>query len=777
MNFPVVSRPSFWILLLVVFVLTACNDDDPLVIRNDAGSDDEFDIQEERDITEEPDVEEDTGEEDAYGEGCIDDAECDSGVCDIDSGECLDPSCDDGVQNGDETDVDCGGPDCASCDSGSDCNEASDCASGICAEGTCANPSCDDGIQNRDETDVDCGGGICDSCADGLNCIANRDCNSGVCDQSTQTCAAPTCDDGVRNADETGVDCGGPNCDACENGQGCADDSDCTSSVCDEDASVCVAGSCTDGVQNDQETDVDCGGPDCSPCATGRSCSEGSDCLTGYCDSGTCGYAPDCLSILGADPGADDGVYTIDPDGLAGSIAPFQVYCDMTRAGGGWQLISVVQNGDPQVMVANNFCIDESTSTACKGRIHSEQISTDAEVLVLDEGSNDWLIYEGFSATEDSALRYLSRELTLTASSDCNDSDNVCSDQTRDPDLTIKETSGFQVLYDGPLSQWWRYGGWWIGAAPNAGSSSPSGRIHATSYNESHDIRRRTFPQQSTIQQANGHQSIWYRQNSCDDGVLNGNETDVDCGGVCGSCDTGQQCVAGSDCKSGICDGGTCGDVQQDCASIRQASPSTPSGTYTINPSGVGSDDPFDVYCNMAVDGGGWNLAFATREFMATRDDPGVSWQDFDNRSIGDFYNPEMIMEGHAVPDTADDVLWMCDPNGDPSQIRWWSTDMPDQLVDNTHNVGGFSVTTSAKSPNASMTPDTYVEGSTDYPENYYFFITQGGSNACNSSNVGVWGGNCFQQECDSSSGQCNQHRRCDGIETNGNGRFWLFWR
>ncbi|WP_187696553.1 di-heme oxidoredictase family protein [Xanthovirga aplysinae] len=47
------------------------------------------------------------------------------------------PSCNDGFQNGEETEVDCGGPECDPC------------------------PTCDDGIQNGDETGVDCGGSNC----------------------------------------------------------------------------------------------------------------------------------------------------------------------------------------------------------------------------------------------------------------------------------------------------------------------------------------------------------------------------------------------------------------------------------------------------------------------------------------------------------------------------------------------------------------------------------------------------------------------------------------
>lgn len=47
---------------------------------------------------------------------------------------------------------------------------------------------------------------------------------------------------------------------------------------------------------------------------------------------------------------------------------------------------------------------------------------------------------------------------------------------------------------------------------------------------------------------------------SCSDGIKNGGETDVDCGGAtaCPRCGTGKMCVAGSDCVSGVCQGGMC---------------------------------------------------------------------------------------------------------------------------------------------------------------------------------------------------------------------------
>lgn len=219
------------------------------------------------------------------------------------------PTCTDGVQNGQETGVDCGGPDCDPCS---------------------VEPTCTDGIQNGQETGIDCGGPDCDPCS-----------------------VEPTCTDGVQNGQETGVDCGGPDCDPCSvstctdvtisitldnypeettwslldnNGtviasggpygnepdgstitsvncldDGCYDfvindtygDGICCAygqgsyTVTSENGDVLASGgefneeevtnfcltgtstpTCSDGIQNGQETGIDCGGPDCEPCST-----------------------------------------------------------------------------------------------------------------------------------------------------------------------------------------------------------------------------------------------------------------------------------------------------------------------------------------------------------------------------------------------------------------------------------------------------------------------------------------------------------------------------
>lgn len=75
-------------------------------------------------------------------------------------------------------------------------------------------PTCTDGLVNGAETDVDCGGGLCPKCTTGRRCLVNSDCASLVC--AGALCLAPSCADGVRNGDEICVDCGG-SCPACSN--------------------------------------------------------------------------------------------------------------------------------------------------------------------------------------------------------------------------------------------------------------------------------------------------------------------------------------------------------------------------------------------------------------------------------------------------------------------------------------------------------------------------------------------------------------------------------
>jgi hypothetical protein len=102
------------------------------------------------------------------------------------------------------------------------------------------------------------------------------------CLDGTQLSTPSSCGNGVKDAGESDVDCGGPNCIPCDDGKICVAHPDCWSGTCLN--GVCAT-SCTDGTKNGDETDVDCGGS-CGDCATGRACLANGDCLSNVCSAG-----------------------------------------------------------------------------------------------------------------------------------------------------------------------------------------------------------------------------------------------------------------------------------------------------------------------------------------------------------------------------------------------------------------------------------------------------------------------------------------------------------
>ncbi|HWZ92973.1 MAG TPA: discoidin domain-containing protein [Polyangiaceae bacterium] len=218
------------------------------------------------------------------GQPCVEATDCESGHCEGDV--CQSPSCKDGVLNGSESAVDCGGP-CDPCADGKTCHDDGDCTSRSCDQRLCQAATCNDGRKNGSETDKDCGG-PCPQCQLGDGCISSRDCQSDACDANQSVCIGPGCSDQLRNGDETDVDCGGTKCAACDAGKGCSIANDCTSLICDAKTGSCVAASCTDAVQNQGETDLDCGGASCAPCDLGKHCLTASDCASELCQSEEC---------------------------------------------------------------------------------------------------------------------------------------------------------------------------------------------------------------------------------------------------------------------------------------------------------------------------------------------------------------------------------------------------------------------------------------------------------------------------------------------------------
>lgn len=145
---------------------------------------------------------------------------------------------------------------------------------------------CFNGLKDANETDVDCGGS-CDACPVGNTCELDSDCATNYC--SENICEATSCEDGIMNGVETDVDCGGSFCDACDNSLHCILGSDCLSNYCDIDTNTCIdAPPCADGQLSPGEADVDCGKVCDTKCSQDQNCIEDADCEAGLrCDPET----------------------------------------------------------------------------------------------------------------------------------------------------------------------------------------------------------------------------------------------------------------------------------------------------------------------------------------------------------------------------------------------------------------------------------------------------------------------------------------------------------
>ena len=106
---------------------------------------------------------------------------------------------------------------------------------------------------------------------------------------------------------------------------------------------------------------------------------------------------------------------------------------------------------------------------------------------------------------------------------------------------------------------------------------------------------------------------------TCQNGIKDGSEADVDCGGLCKQkCGPQKKCAKNGDCFNNVCIKNKCGglagtsqgEAGESCKQIIRDYPKARNGRYWIR--GVGNTvSAFKVYCWMADRlGGGWTLGF-----------------------------------------------------------------------------------------------------------------------------------------------------------------------
>jgi hypothetical protein len=177
------------------------------------------------------------------------------------------------------------------CDDFDPCTQNDSCSGGMCAglfkPDCCGNAVCEAG--EACQCVEDCLGAGCqtDPCLQGESCQGNGACGGG---QPKPTC----CGDGTcAEAEKCGCvdDCKGF---ACNDGNAQTYDDACSAGGKCEGKTP----NCTDKLKNGGETDVDCGGPSCPKCGNGQDCIEDKDCQSGLCENGKC-VSPVSCGVVG----------------------------------------------------------------------------------------------------------------------------------------------------------------------------------------------------------------------------------------------------------------------------------------------------------------------------------------------------------------------------------------------------------------------------------------------------------------------------------------------
>ena len=327
---------------------------------------------------------------------------------------------------------------------------------------------------------------------------------------------------------------------------------------------------CTDGMRNQRETDVDCGSPDCAPCGAGETCSTGGDCLTRNCSAGIC--SPCTFGMVEMPMATGTGSYCIDSSEV--TQAEYRAFLN---------LLAGDTSGQPSYCAWNDSLDPATTGNDCTSSTFAPVTTPLLPVVCID-----WCDARAFCVWADKRLC----GRTSGGSNDFDDHQdarasqwfNACSagDTLRFPygessDLAACNTSGSEparvndtldcVGTSPPYSGIYNLSGnveEWEDSCGSASGASDVCRVRGGSFN---DASNADFA--CNADRARGRDvaraDLGFRccadlvpPEHCGDGVQNGGETEIDCGGPCAGCDPGASCTSEADCASWVCTAGQC---------------------------------------------------------------------------------------------------------------------------------------------------------------------------------------------------------------------------
>ncbi|MCO4763393.1 MAG: hypothetical protein KC502_17885 [Myxococcales bacterium] len=313
-----------------------------------------------------------------------------------------------------------------------------------------------------------------------------------------------SCTDKVANGTETDVDCGGTCKTKCADTKGCKAGADCTSGTCDTSAKdpVCIpAPTCTDKKMNGDETDVDCGGSCKTKCNNGKMCKAAAD-----CNSANCNTSANPQVCAAKPPSCTDGK----------------------------------MNGDETDVDCGGSCTKKCKETdGCKNDADCDTNKCDTAVKLPVCVTIDTCTDGKLSGDETDV------DCGGTCKTKCPDAkackigpdckSGICDTQAKapvcmaPPSCTDKIKNGDETDVD-------------CGGSCKTKCSTGKGcKANADCTDDVCDDKAKP--------------PVCLAPASCTDGKINGDETDVDCGGSCKTkCKDDDGCKAGSDCESGKCD-------------------------------------------------------------------------------------------------------------------------------------------------------------------------------------------------------------------------------
>lgn len=282
-----------------------------------------------------------------------------------------------------------------------------------------------------------------------------------------------SCNDGIQNGNETGIDCGG-SCPPCP--------------------------TCFDGIQNGQETDIDCGGPSCPACPT---CTDGiqNGIETGIDCGGICPPCPTCF----------DGILNGDEIGIdCGGSCPACPTEECTPFGFNGTVVSY----DP-------------------GQDFGTAIVLDGGNTLLVEGNAWKAIPINYTFTPNTVLEF---EFRSTAQGEIHEI-------SFDTDLRFQSFN--RVVVHGDQGYFGDYGnqryngsGNYQRFALNVGLNNVTYQYMVLTADDDAEANANSYFRNVKLYEDFDGDLSCENEATCTDGIQNGNETGIDCGGSCPPCQT-----------------------------------------------------------------------------------------------------------------------------------------------------------------------------------------------------------------------------------------------